>query len=117
VVVLKFFLHLSRGEQRQRFLARLDSPEKHWKFSSADVRERRHWDRYQHAYQEAIRHTATPWAPWLVVPADHKWFTRLVVAAAVVQALESLELAFPSVAEEAQAGLSAARAELEAEPD
>jgi len=115
VVVLKFFLHLSRAEQRRRFLARLEEPDKHWKFSPADVRERRHWDAYQSAYQEAIRHTAAPWAPWLVVPADHKWFTRLVVASAVIEALEGLDLAFPEVAEAARADLAAARTELEAE--
>jgi len=112
-VVLKFFLHLSREEQRQRFLARLDQPEKHWKFSPADVRERRHWDAYQSAYEEMIRRTATPEAPWIVVPADHKWFTRLVVASSIVGALESLELSFPAVDEEAKAGLAAARTELE----
>jgi PPK2 family polyphosphate:nucleotide phosphotransferase len=115
VVILKFFLHLSREEQRQRFLARLDRPEKHWKFSPADVRERRHWDDYQRAYEQMIRATATPEAPWMVVPADHKWFTRLAVAAAVVEALEGLELAFPAVAEHARAELAAARAELEGE--
>jgi len=113
IVILKFFLHLSPEEQRKRFLARLDRPEKHWKFSPADVRERRHWEAYQHAYQETIRRTATSGAPWMVVPADHKWFTRLVVASAVVEALESLELAFPIVGEDAKAQLAAARAELE----
>jgi PPK2 family polyphosphate:nucleotide phosphotransferase len=115
IVVLKFFLHLSREEQRRRFLARLERPEKHWKFSPADVRERRHWDAYQAAYESMIRRTASSTAPWIVVPADHKWFTRLVVAAAIVETLESLELAFPVVGEEAQAGLATARAELEAE--
>lgn len=115
VAILKFFLHLSRAEQRRRFLSRLERPEKHWKFSPADVRERGFWDDYQSAYGEMIRHTARPWAPWMVVPADHKWFTRLVVAAAVVQRLEGLELEFPVVGEEARAGLERARAELEAE--
>jgi len=95
VVVRKFFLHVSRKEQRKRFIARLDTPEKNWKFSEADVRERAHWDDYQRAYEEMIRKTATPAAPWYVVPADNKWFTRLVVAAAIIQALGSLDLSFP----------------------
>ena len=96
-VIRKFFLHVSREEQRRRFLARLDDPEKHWKFSIGDVREREHWNDYQRAYEDAIRHTATKHAPWFVVPADNKWFTRLVVAAAVIDALESLDLHFPRV--------------------
>jgi PPK2 family polyphosphate:nucleotide phosphotransferase len=96
-VIRKFFLHVSREEQRKRFQERLDEPEKHWKFSLADVQERAHWDRYMHAYQDMIRNTSTPHAPWYVVPADHKWFTRLVVAAAVVDALEDLALEWPKV--------------------
>jgi len=115
IAVLKFFLHLSREEQRRRFLSRLERPEKHWKFSPADVRERGFWDDYQRAYAEMIRRTATPLAPWMVVPADHKWFTRLVVAAAVVHRLESLELAFPVAGDAARAELERARADLEAE--
>ena len=95
--VRKFFLHVSKDEQRRRFEERLDRPEKHWKFSLGDVRERAHWDAYQHAYEDMIRNTSTPHAPWYVVPADHKWFTRLVVAAAVVDALEDLGLAWPEV--------------------
>jgi PPK2 family polyphosphate:nucleotide phosphotransferase len=95
--VRKFFLHVSKEEQRRRFEERLDRPEKHWKFSLGDVRERAHWDAYQHAYEDMIRNTSTPHAPWYVVPADHKWFTRLVVAAAVVDALEDLGLAWPEV--------------------
>lgn len=96
-VIRKFFLHLSRKEQKQRFLARLDEPEKHWKFSEADVQERDYWDDYQDAFEDMIRHTASKHAPWYVVPADHKWFTHLVVAAAIVETLEELDLAYPKV--------------------
>ena len=91
-VIRKFFLHLSKKEQKQRFLARLDEPEKHWKFSEADIHERECWDDYQEAYEDMIRHTASKQAPWYVVPADNKWFTHLVVAAAIVQTLEELDL-------------------------
>jgi PPK2 family polyphosphate:nucleotide phosphotransferase len=97
VVVLKFFLHVSKEEQRQRFLARIEDPEKNWKFSSADVGERAHWDDYMKAYQAAIRATATKQAPWYIVPADRKWFTRLVVVAAICRALENLNLSYPEV--------------------
>jgi PPK2 family polyphosphate:nucleotide phosphotransferase len=97
VVVLKFFLHVSREEQRKRFLARIEEPEKNWKFSVADVNERAHWDDYMKAYQAAIRATATPEAPWYVVPADRKWFTRLVVVAAICRALEGLGLHYPKL--------------------
>ena len=97
VVIRKFFLHLSKAEQSRRFLARLDEPEKHWKFSAADIKEREYWDDYMVAYEDMIRHTATPDAPWYVVPADHKWFTRMVVAAAIVDALEGLDLSYPKV--------------------
>jgi PPK2 family polyphosphate:nucleotide phosphotransferase len=110
--ILKFFLNVSRKEQRRRFLERLDQPEKHWKFSSADVRERAHWKGYMQAYEEAIRATATEHAPWYVVPADEKWFTRLVVAAAVVDALERLDLAFPKVTDAQREELALARAQL-----
>jgi PPK2 family polyphosphate:nucleotide phosphotransferase len=96
-VIRKFFLHLSKKEQKQRFLARLDQPEKHWKFSEADVRERECWDDYQNAFEDMIRHTASKHAPWYVVPADQKWFTHLVVAAAIVETLEDLDLAYPKV--------------------
>jgi PPK2 family polyphosphate:nucleotide phosphotransferase len=96
-VIRKFFLHLSRKEQKQRFLARLDEPEKHWKFSEADVQERDYWDDYQDAFEDMIHHTASKHAPWYVVPADHKWFTHLVVAAAIVETLEELDLAYPKV--------------------
>jgi PPK2 family polyphosphate:nucleotide phosphotransferase len=96
-VIRKFFLHLSKKEQKRRFLARLDEPEKHWKFSDADIRERKCWDDYQEAYEEMIRHTASKHAPWYVVPADNKWFTHLVVAAAIVETLEELNLSYPKV--------------------
>ena len=95
--VLKFFLHVSKEEQRRRFLDRLDEPAKRWKFSMDDVNERQHWDRYQAAYEEMIRATSTPQAPWYVVPADHKWFTRLVVASVIIEALKDLDLSFPKV--------------------
>jgi len=96
-VIRKFFLHLSKKEQRKRFLSRLDEPEKNWKFSAADIRERKYWDDYQKAYEEMIRHTASKHAPWYVVPADNKWFTHLVVAAAIVETLEDLDPSFPKV--------------------
>jgi PPK2 family polyphosphate:nucleotide phosphotransferase len=115
-VILKFFLHVSKKEQKERFLERLDRPEKNWKFSRADIREREHWGDYQKAYQEAIRHTAAPHAPWFVVPADRKWFTRLVVAAAIHDALDRLNLAYPTVSEEKKEELAACRIELAGEP-
>jgi len=115
-IVLKFFLHLSRDEQKKRFLARLDRPEKHWKFSSADVRERQYWDDYMKAYEAAIGTTATKHAPWFVVPADNKWFTRLVVASAIVEAVELLDLEFPTVDAARRKELAAARAALAREP-
>jgi PPK2 family polyphosphate:nucleotide phosphotransferase len=108
-VVRKFFLNISREEQRERFLARLDEPEKHWKFSLADVEERKHWDRYMDAYEDMIRHTSTKEAPWYVVPADRKWFARLVVADAIVDTLESLDLHYPKVDDAKRAELDAAR--------
>jgi PPK2 family polyphosphate:nucleotide phosphotransferase len=112
VVVLKFFLHVSKEEQRKRFLERLDTPAKNWKFSTGDVREREHWREYMDAYEDMIRHTATPEAPWFVVPADHKWFTRLVVADAVVDAMKRLDLHFPTVDRRQKKTLEAARAAL-----
>jgi PPK2 family polyphosphate:nucleotide phosphotransferase len=112
VLLRKFFLHVSPEEQQKRFLSRLDEPEKNWKFAAADVRERRHWDDYMTAYEEMIRSTATQHAPWHVVPADHKWFTRLVVAEVVVEALESLALQFPKMDKRQRAELAAARKEL-----
>ena len=97
VVIRKFFLHVSKAEQRRRFLNRLEEAGKQWKFSMADVEERGHWDEYMAAYEETIQETAAPHAPWYVVPADHKWFTRLVVAAAVIDALQDLRLEYPEV--------------------
>jgi PPK2 family polyphosphate:nucleotide phosphotransferase len=97
IVVRKFFLHVSKKEQKKRFLSRLDEPDKNWKFSANDARERGHWDEYMDAYEDMIRNTATREAPWYVVPANNKWFTRLVVAAAVVDALEDLDLHYPKV--------------------
>ena len=107
--IRKIFLNVSKQEQRRRFLGRLEEPDKNWKFSEDDVREREHWDDYMHAYEDMIRHTATPHAPWLVVPADHKWFARVVVASIVIEALESLKLAFPKVDGAKKAGLESAR--------
>jgi PPK2 family polyphosphate:nucleotide phosphotransferase len=112
VVILKFFLNVSRKEQKRRFLDRLDQPEKNWKFSAADVKERGHWNDYMRAYDEAIRATATRHAPWFVVPADNKWYTRLVVAAAIVDALERLDLAYPQVDAAKRRELARARAAL-----
>ncbi|MDX1815008.1 MAG: polyphosphate kinase 2 family protein [Thermodesulfobacteriota bacterium] len=108
-ILLKFFLHVSREEQKHRFLERLDNPEKNWKFSSADVRERAYWKEYMAAYEEAIRRTASREAPWHVVPADNKWFTRLVVAAVIVEAFWKLRLAYPRVDGAAKAELASAR--------
>jgi len=110
--ILKFFLNVSRKEQRRRFLERLDEPDKHWKFSPADVHERAHWKGYMQAYEEAIRATAAEHAPWYVVPADEKWFTRLVVAAAIVDTLERLDLHFPKVSDAQREELALARAQL-----
>ncbi len=112
VVIRKFFLHVSKKEQKKRFLARIDDPEKNWKFSIADARERGFWDEYAQAYEDMIRATATSYAPWYVVPADNKWFTRIVVAAAVIDTLGSLGLEFPEVGEQAKKGLAKARAAL-----
>ena len=97
VVIRKFFLNVSKEEQKKRFLARLDRPEKNWKFSANDVKERRYWDDYQAAYEDMIRNTSTKEAPWYVVPADNKWFTRVVVAAAIIDTLSGLDLKFPKV--------------------
>jgi PPK2 family polyphosphate:nucleotide phosphotransferase len=109
VVILKFFLNVSRGEQKRRFLERLDLPDKNWKFSPADAVERQYWDDYMAAYESAIRGTASKQAPWFVVPADNKWFTRVVVVAAIVEALESLDLAYPKVDEAKRKDLAATR--------
>jgi len=111
-IILKFFLNVSREEQRKRFLDRLDKPQKHWKFSAADVRERRYWSDYMHAYEEAITATASKPAPWYIVPADNKWFTRLVVAAAIVEAVEELHLSYPRVSAQKMKELRSVRAML-----
>jgi len=111
-VIRKFFLHVSRKEQKRRFLERLEEPEKNWKFSASDIRERACWDDYQDAYEDMIRHTATEHAPWYVVPADNKWFTRLVISTVVVEALESLKLAYPKVDEPKRKELAAAKKDL-----
>ncbi len=115
MVILKFFLNVSRREQKKRFLVRLELPDKNWKFSEADVRERGFWKDYMMVYEDAIRATARPWAPWYVVPADNKWFTRLVVAGAVIEALGKLDLHYPEVGPDKKKELSKARALLESE--
>jgi PPK2 family polyphosphate:nucleotide phosphotransferase len=112
VLIRKFFLHVSEEEQKRRFLKRLERPDKNWKFSAADVKERRSWKQYMEAYEDMIRHTATESAPWYVIPADHKWYTRAVIAAAVVDALASLNLAYPRVDAAKRAELEAAKKEL-----
>jgi PPK2 family polyphosphate:nucleotide phosphotransferase len=112
-IVRKFFLNLSKKEQKSRFLDRLDHPDKNWKFSAGDVFERHYWDDYMHAYEDMIVHTASKHAPWYVVPADNKWFTRVTVAAAIVETLESLSLEYPKVDAEKQKQLQEARRQLE----
>jgi len=114
-VIRKFFLNVSRREQKKRFLERLDNEDKNWKFSGSDAQERGYWKEYMSAYEETIRETATPFAPWYVVPADNKWFTRLVVAEAVIEALASLRLKYPKVDEKQRASLAAARRALSRE--
>ncbi len=113
VVILKFFLHVSKKEQKRRFLERIDDPQKNWKFSVNDVAERQRWDQYMDAYEDMIHATATKYAPWYVVPANNKWFTRVVVAAAVIEALLGLDLQFPGVDESKRKELAAARRKLE----
>ncbi|MBT0652804.1 polyphosphate kinase 2 family protein [Geomobilimonas luticola] len=113
VAVRKFFLHVSKDEQKKRFLERIDNPDKNWKFTMDDVRERDHWDDYMAAYEDMIRHTSTDHAPWYVVPADNKWFTRLVVSAAIIDALSELDLAYPKVDREKEEELARARFLLE----
>ena len=115
VVILKFFLHVSKGEQKRRFLERLEMPNKNWKFSLADAKERGYWKQYQQAYEDMIQHTATQHAPWFVVPADNKWFSRVVVAGAVIDALADLNLAYPTVDKAKKKELAAARAALKSE--
>jgi len=115
IVIRKFFLNISKQEQKQRFLARLDEPEKNWKFSINDLRQRQFWRQYQRAYEEMIRNTSTSYAPWFVIPADHKWYTRLAVAVAVADALSGLNLRYPQISGAKRAALRKARAELLAE--
>jgi len=114
VAILKFFLHVSKEEQKKRFLERIEEPEKNWKFSESDVKEREHWDDYMEAYEDMIRNTATKAAPWYVVPADNKWFARIVVAAAVIDALDSLDLKYPKADDRKLKELAAAKRALQA---
>ena len=113
VAIRKFFLHVSKEEQRKRFLERIEKPEKNWKFSQGDVLERSHWNDYMAAYEDMIQHTATPEAPWYVVPADHKWYTRLIVGAVVAEALAGVDLAFPTIDRMKRQQLDKARVMLE----
>jgi polyphosphate kinase 2 (PPK2 family) len=115
IIVRKFFLHVSKKEQKKRFLERIDNPEKNWKFSSGDARERGHWKDYMKAYDRAIQETATKESPWFVVPADNKWFTRVVVAAAIIDALASIDLHYPKVDKEKLAELALCKETLLAE--
>jgi polyphosphate kinase 2 (PPK2 family) len=114
-VILKFFLNVSKEEQRERFLDRLEEPAKNWKFSMADIGERKLWDKYQAAYQDVIRHTSTKHAPWIVVPADHKWFARVVIGSSIVAALDKLDLQFPEVDKADRSEFKQVREALEAE--
>lgn len=114
-VIRKFYLHLSKEEQKRRFLKRLEEPEKNWKFSGADLPERRLWDEYQRAYEDMLGSTSTNYAPWHVIPADHKWFARLAVADIVIDTLRSMKLQYPKLSKEARAGLDAAKQSLESE--
>jgi PPK2 family polyphosphate:nucleotide phosphotransferase len=116
-LVRKFFLHVSKEEQKRRFLARLEEPGKNWKFSEADVHERKYWDDYMNAYEEMIRHTSTPEAPWYVVPADHKWFTHIAVSSAIIQTLEGLDLHAPKVDKQRRKQLEEAKQALQKEGD
>jgi PPK2 family polyphosphate:nucleotide phosphotransferase len=115
ILVVKLFLNVSREEQRTRFLRRIDRPEKNWKFSASDVRERQSWDKYQHAYSEMLSHTSTEWAPWYVLPADHKWFTRLCTAAVIAHTLIGIDPRYPAPDPAARQELEQAKRELEAE--
>jgi PPK2 family polyphosphate:nucleotide phosphotransferase len=112
MLIQKFFLYVSKAEQKRRFLARLDDPDKHWKFSANDLQERKYWKEYMNAYEEMIRNTATKFAPWYVIPADNKWFTRVVVAAAIIDSLASLDLSYPKVSKQKLEELEAARQQL-----
>jgi PPK2 family polyphosphate:nucleotide phosphotransferase len=114
-VILKFFLHVSKAEQRKRFLERLEDPAKHWKFSSSDLAERDYWDEYQRAYEDALTETSTEWAPWYVIPADHKWVTRALVATVVVRAIQGLDLQYPEPSPQLRDQIAEARQQLEKE--
>ena len=116
IVVLKFFLNLSKEEQKRRLLARIDTPEKNWKFSLTDAKERAHWDDYMRAYEDAFNHTSTEHAPWYIIPADHKWFTRTVVADVIVEKFKALKLNYPVVSKEHRQHMLAAKKLLENEP-
>lgn len=113
--VMKFFLHVSKDEQKERFLARINTPEKNWKFSSADAKERAFWNEYMNAYSDAIENTSTKDAPWYIVPADNKWFTRLAISEIIIKKMKSLDLQYPTVSEEHLKSLQEAKALLEAE--
>lgn len=114
-LVLKFFLHVSKEEQKRRFLERIDKPDKNWKFSAQDVKERAYWNDYVRAYEDALSHTSTEFAPWYVIPADHKWFTRIAVAEIITNAMEGLHLAYPKVSDEQRIALLQAKVLLENE--
>jgi PPK2 family polyphosphate:nucleotide phosphotransferase len=114
-VILKFFLNVSKEEQKSRFIARLERPEKHWKFSGSDLAERGFWDQYMEAYEDALSATSTEWAPWHVIPADHKWITRAVVADILTTAIRSLDLQYPEVTEERRKAQAAALKKLQSE--
>jgi PPK2 family polyphosphate:nucleotide phosphotransferase len=114
--VMKFFLNVSKEEQKRRFLARIDQPEKNWKFSLGDAGERAHWDEYMEAFEQVFKHTSTKWAPWYVIPADHKWFTHVAVSDLIIAKLKSLKLSYPSVSEEHRLELLRAKEALESEP-
>jgi PPK2 family polyphosphate:nucleotide phosphotransferase len=116
-IVLKFFLNVSRAEQRRRFLERLEQPSKNWKFSASDLAERDHWDKYMEAYEDMIRHTATSQAPWHVVPADHKWYARLVIAQAIIESLEKIDPQYPVLPDAERRRLASAQRALKAEGD
>lgn len=115
IIVLKFFLHLSKGEQKRRLLARIDTPEKNWKFSFNDVKERAYWNDYMHAYEDALSHTSTDHAPWHLIPADNKWFTLTAVADVIVEKLKSLKLSYPAASKEHREHLLEAKSVLEKE--
>ncbi len=117
IVVVKFFLHLSKQEQRERFIDRIDVPDKNWKFSANDVKEREYWNDYQAAFEEAIRATSTKHAPWYVIPADRKWRMRTLVSDVLVDVIDALPIAAPTLSDEARAALRAARSKLVAESD